>query len=1025
MSTSKGRSRPRLSHISSAVIACLVAASSAAAGLNSKTPTPAPQTLTSFKPAMLPLGISDAPRTFVLQLADDPIAAVAGKAGGPLSAQQKSRIKTALKQQQAPVSQRVQALGGKVLAGYQAAYNGLKVRIPARQAAALAAIPGVVAVRPLRPFKRTNVHGVPLVGGPAVWGGVPGYRGEGIKIADIDTGIDYTHADFGGPGTVAAYQAALASDTTDPDPTLVGPSAPKVKGGIDLVGDDYNADSSSPAYQPTPHPDSNPLDCNGHGTHTAGTIAGFGVLSDGTRYTGTYDADTVSAHSWKVGPGVAPLADLYAVRVFGCEGSTDEVIDAIEWAVDNDMDVINMSLGSPFGSADDPTAAAASNAAWAGVIVIASAGNEGPAPYIVGSPSTGKGVVSVAASDPTPSFPAAALALSTGTTVQAIDADGVPVNGQTLPVKVLYSGTPHDAAHISLGCDSNEYAGSAGFLVVVKRGTCARVARAVFGQKAGAAAVLMVNNADTFPPYEGPITGNPDTGETYTVTIPFLGVPSGKGADLVAADGGTAALSDATIANPGYLVPASFTSGGPRGGDSSLRPWLTAPGVSIASAGVGSGSDPLILSGTSMAAPHTTGAAALVKQAHPDWKISLYYAAALANTADPGLVKDYSARIAGGGLLQAPAATQTDVVALGFLSYGFAELDHDFSQTRRVKLRNLGSQPASFTVSTANAAGSPHTVGLSKTNVVVPPHGVELIDVKLQVPAASAGDSSAFNDVTGLLVFTPAAGSNHDVTLRLPYYFVPQAVSHIDTKLDVLQLRRHGSAEATVTNKKGASSGSADWYAWGLSDGADSGLGGNDAAAVGVQAFPGLLAFAIKTRKRWSNAAAYEFDVLVDVDGDGSDDYDVVGIDYGAITSGDFNGQLATAVFDLRSGSGSIAFLADAPLDSSTLVLPVLISQLCQSGSPCLSASNPRFKYHAATFGLIDGSSDTIRGTASFNAFTPAISTGMYDTLAPGSSTSETVTIDAGEWKLTPPLGLMIVSHDNPSKDEAQLIRVR
>ncbi len=99
-----------------------------------------------------------------------------------------------------------------------------------------------------------------------------------------------------------------------------------------------------------PHPDPNPLDCFGHGTHVAGTAAGFGVTADGKTYTGPYNDSTVSSHSWNVGPGVAPKADLYAIRVFGCEGSTDVTIDAIEWAVDHDMDVINMSLGSPFGA---------------------------------------------------------------------------------------------------------------------------------------------------------------------------------------------------------------------------------------------------------------------------------------------------------------------------------------------------------------------------------------------------------------------------------------------------------------------------------------------------------------------------------------------------------------------------------------------------------------------------------------------------------------------------------------------------
>ena len=150
----------------------------------------------------------------------------------------------------------------------------------------------------------------------------------------------------------------------------------RVKGGIDLVGDDYNADDDSDNYQPIPHPDPNPLDCNGHGSHVSGSVGGSGVLASGATYTGPYDASTISANSWTVGPGVAPKVDLYGVRVFGCLGSTDVTVDAIEWAVENEMDVINMSLGSAFGSKDDPSAVASTNAAKAGVVVVTSAGNK-------------------------------------------------------------------------------------------------------------------------------------------------------------------------------------------------------------------------------------------------------------------------------------------------------------------------------------------------------------------------------------------------------------------------------------------------------------------------------------------------------------------------------------------------------------------------------------------------------------------------------------------------------------------------
>ena len=101
--------------------------------------------------------------------------------------------------------------------------------------------------------------------------------------------------------------------------------------------------------------------------------------ADGTAYTGAYNARP-RTHDFKVGPGVAPEADLYALKVFGCDGSTDVTAAAIDWAVAHDMDVINMSLGSPFGTAGDPSAVAAQNAHAAGVVVITSAGNSGPNP---------------------------------------------------------------------------------------------------------------------------------------------------------------------------------------------------------------------------------------------------------------------------------------------------------------------------------------------------------------------------------------------------------------------------------------------------------------------------------------------------------------------------------------------------------------------------------------------------------------------------------------------------------------------
>ena len=462
--------------------------------------------------AITPLGLDQTPATFVVQLEGNSVAEVQAERGQRLSQAEKEQIKADLRGRQEAVKGQIQAAGAEVLTTYQSAINGIKVRAAHDKVAALAAIPGVVAVRPvLEAHRPDNTAGVPMVGAPGVWAGTPGFRGEGMKIAVIDTGVDYTHANFGGPGTVAAYNAANATDTAPANPAHFGPAAPKVKGGIDLVGDDYNADGT--AAQQVPHPDPNPLDCNGHGSHVAGSAAGFGVLGTGATYAGPYNAATIASNTWNVGPGVAPKADVYAVRVFGCLGSTNLTVDAIEWSVDNDMDVINMSLGSPFGSADDASAVASTNAAKSGVIVVTSAGNSGPSQYITGAPGAGTGAISTAAIDPVQTIPGANITTPSGP-VTAINANGEPFTTQTLTVKKLVdiAGT---AENESLGCSVAAFGGPlpAGTLAVVQRGVCARVAKAIFGQQAGATMVLMVNNVNGLPPFEGKITSNPDDGD--------------------------------------------------------------------------------------------------------------------------------------------------------------------------------------------------------------------------------------------------------------------------------------------------------------------------------------------------------------------------------------------------------------------------------------------------------------------------------------------------------------------------------
>jgi subtilisin family serine protease len=1021
-----------------------------------------------FTPAMTPIGLDKRAINVMVQLGDDPVALKQEAAGRKLSKAEKDAAKNALRGPQDALRSQIEALGGTVVATYQSSYNGIKVRITRDKAAQLATLPGVVAVRQLQLMKPSNTNGVPLISAPSVWQNL-GLHGENIKIAVIDTGIDYTHANFGGPGTVAAYNAEFAANTKAANPAWFGPSAPRVKGGIDLVGDDYNADPDAANYQPIPHPDPNPLDCvhtsasSGHGSHVAGSAAGSGVLANGKTYTGAYNATTISGNSWTVGPGVAPKADIYSVRVFGCSGSTDVTVDAIEWAVDNDMDVINMSLGSSFGTNDDPSAVATTNAAKAGVVVVTSAGNSGPSQYITGSPALrtarSRRLRTIRCSS-SPEFsstrrPQRNAALASGDQCQRRHHRAADQRKARHPPGQSRDHGRHSGIHRiggrvpwlpSLRVHFQRGRSRRRQIAVSKRGTCARVAKAIFAQQAGAAVAVMTNNAAGLPPFEGPITANPDTGVPFTVTIPFAGVAgnaatAGTDSNKLRASpaGTTASLSVQNFANPNFTGFASFSSGGPRSGDSALKPDITGPGVSIVSTASGSGNGAKVLSGTSMASPMVAGVAALTRQAHPTWKVD-DIKAAIVNTGLPSGVTGWRMSRGGTGLVQPVGSTKSQVVASAddkkftpAINFGFEEMHDDFSKKKKVKLHNNGSTDATFTIAPANQAGSPHTVNLNKTVVTVKAGKDADVDVTLNVAAATAGGTGAFREVAGVITFTPAtATDNGGVALRVPYYLVPRARADINTKLDKLE-GANPSATAEVTNKKGVIPGDADFYAWGLEGKNEPGKLSNDIRAVGVQSFPGatstatVVVFAVNTMNRWSNASVNEFDIGVDVDGDGVDDYVVVGADQGAIQTGTFNGVMGSFVFSTRSAGATIAFLASAPTDGSTALLPVRASQLCRTGEPCLSSANPRITYNAVGFDLTgEVGPDVVPGTAKFNVWNNAITTGGFATVAPGATDSTNVVeVNSAEWAQTPALGVMVVTTDNKSgKDEAQLIKV-
>ncbi|MCL2454093.1 MAG: S8 family serine peptidase [Micrococcales bacterium] len=272
----------------------------------------------------------------------------------------------------------------------------------AAQVRALAADAKVTGIYRVVPKTITNATSVTLTQTLAAWQST-GRTGEGVTIGIVDTGIDYTHAGFGGPGTAQAYADAYGADGTGPVPEGSYDLAKFIEGvGYDFAGPGYFGPGSVPV------PDANPIDPRGegHGSHVAATAAGYGVTADGTTFDGDYRGLT-DLSGWQVGPGSAPQARLAALKVFGdAGGSTELVIPALDWAADPDgdgdlsdrLDVVNLSLGSPHAPADDPDVLAVERITALGTVVVTSAGNEGDVEGVGGSPGNAASAIAVAAS---------------------------------------------------------------------------------------------------------------------------------------------------------------------------------------------------------------------------------------------------------------------------------------------------------------------------------------------------------------------------------------------------------------------------------------------------------------------------------------------------------------------------------------------------------------------------------------------------------------------------------------------------
>jgi subtilisin family serine protease len=940
-----------------------------------------------------------------------------------------SAARTAAKSQLATVraaqSRVIAALpiGTHVLYKTHAVLAGVAVYTNVANVPALQRISGVAHVYPIAPKKPSNSYAVHLVKAPEVWN-TYGDTGDGSSIAVIDTGIDYTHADFGGPGTTAAYNAALATDDQQTTPSY--PDTNKVStDSYDFAGDAYDAVNS-----PVPVPDKDPLDCNSHGTHTAGTAAGYGEDPGGTTFTGDYTTlggMTSSAYQalFKIGPGMAPLAKIYSYKVFGCAGSTDLVGAAIDQATDpntdgdtaDHVDVISMSLGADFASPQDGDAVESNAASALGVSVVAAAGNAGDLFDVGGSPGNAQSVIGVAASVDAynqidtlhVSAPAGIAGPYGAERSVAYDwANDPDLSGNVVP---LTQAGNLDGCDPLNATDAAAVAGKIAFLEWTDDSTvrrCGSVGRSTNVFNAGAIGAIFADDEETFA-----------AGITGSTHIPVVMVTKSAGDTIRAQLGAGVTISGTTANDFKQLVPADddkvagFTSRGIREAGN-VKPDVSGVGVSVFSAGMGTGNDGLNDSGTSMATPQVAGLAALIRNENTGWSPA-QVKADIMNTADQDLFTGdnhtgdtFAPNRVGAGRIDAKAALDNQVLASvtddpGSVSASFGPV------------AVTGPTTLTKTISVDNEGGSSHTYDISYDAITSVP-GVDYSVSPSQITVA-AGDSTTVTltlqiadptaltktidptmdrvqvfprdyvaDASGRVLFAPEDASP---ILRVPVYSAPRPASSmtqassLDMPSGAIQTKALALSGTGVNQGSGAEAIQSLVAGFELQDvspalpnctnlvttdcvhnsdekPADIKYVGTTSDAPQLDSIgadplsDGEEYFAITTQGPWHTAASQnEYDIYIDSNGDGVADEIVFNTRISATSD-----VFVSEVFDVNLGQVIDAWLINdrfgdtdtALFDSDTLVMPVGIADL-----PGISAGHSRIHYGIVSFGQFSG----------------------------------------------------------------------
>ncbi|QNG60138.1 S8 family serine peptidase [Bacillus sp. PAMC26568] len=468
--------------------------------------------------------------------------------------------------------------------------------------------PHVAHASPVASYRIDLEESVPFIGAEEVRGKFDLHHhrltGKGVKVGIIDTGIDYTHPDL-----TRSY-----------------------RGGTDLIDGDSDpmetkATDGSETF---------------HGTHVAGIIAANGKLR-----------------------GVAPEAEIVAYRALGPGGlgTSEQVIAAIEKAIEDKVDVLNLSLGNAVNGPDWPTSLALDRAVENGIVAVTSSGNSGPGIWTVGSPGTSSKSISVGASTPPQKIP-------------YLKMSGMK---KMMPISALAGSKEwkleqgDEIVFAGIGEENQFNMKMKGKIVLVERGKITFTEKALNAEKKGAKAIIIYNNM------KGNFAGNLE----LEVGIPVVSISKEDGEWLKKQLKNQAMVR--TIYKNESDRLADFSSRGPVTYSWAIKPDVVAPGVAIDST-VPKGY--MSLQGTSMAAPHVAGASALLIQAHPDWKPEQIKAALMNSAERLAEKKDvyYEPIEQGTGRIDLPRALETEALIYpGSLSFGQVPLHANRIQ-KKVKL---------------------------------------------------------------------------------------------------------------------------------------------------------------------------------------------------------------------------------------------------------------------------------------------------------------------------------------------------